>query len=152
MSLKLPKNTSLQDLYLEEDQTIWFLIWILKKSSPCDQYISQMILESSFQVIQDIDYIGYPRKYIRKNGIRHGLNRMWYHHGLDRMWYHNGQLRIEIHWKNGRTHGSYREWYGSGQLRFEYHCVNGILHGPEHEWYRNGQLNYEENWENGVRI
>ena len=74
MSLKLPKNTSLQDLYLEEDQTIWFLIWILKKSSPCDQYISQMILESPFQVIQD-KYWGYPRQYILKNGQPHGLKR-----------------------------------------------------------------------------
>ena len=86
MSLKLLKNTSLQDLYLEEDQTIWFLIWILKKAMPCDRYISQMILEYPFQVTQGNDVWGYPIQYIRKNGQPHGMARCWYK---------NGQLKYE---------------------------------------------------------
>ena len=140
MYLKLPKNTSLQDLYLEDDQTIWFLIWILKKSMPCDRYLSEIILETPFQVIQDIDEFGYPRQYILKNGQLHGLKRRWYH---------TGQLSYEGNWKNGQRHGLARGWYDTGQLRQETHWKNGEPHGLSCEWYHTGQLMYEENWENG---
>ena len=116
MSLKLLKNTSLQDLYLEDDQTIWFLIWILKKTMPCDQYISEMILESPFQVIQENDF-GNRRKYIRKNGQRHGLLRGWYL---------NDQLWFENHWKNGLKHGLDRWWNDNGQLKYEENWENGV--------------------------
>ena len=143
MSLKLLKNTSLQDLYLEEDQTIWFLVWILKHSSPCDRYISQMILESPFQVIQYIDSIGYPRQYIRKN---------WQLHGLARGWHQNSQIWYEHHFKNGQEHGLNRGWCDTGQLNYESHWKNGQKDGPERGWDEDGQLFYEENWNNGVRI
>ena len=141
MSLKLPKNTSLQDLYLEEDQTIWFLIWVLKQSSPCDQYISEMILESPFQVRQNT-WVGYPRKYILKNGKKHGM---------ERGWWENGQLRYESYWKNWEKHGMARGWYQNGQFRYEYHLENGQRHGPARGWDENGQLSYEENWKNGKK-
>ena len=140
MSLKLPKNTSLQDLYLEDDQTIWFLICILKQSGPCDRYISQMILESPFQVIQDPHFWGNPRQYILKNGKPHGL---------ERAWYRNGQLRYECHWKNGKRHGSQRELYRNGQLWYEDHWKNRKRHGLSCGWNMNGQLLYENHLENG---
>ena len=164
MSLKLPKNISFQDLYLEDDQTIWFLIWILKQSSPCDRYLSQMILEFPFQVIQNIDYLGYPREYILKNGQEHGMIRGWYEngqlwyekywkngqrHGLSRWWYHNGQLWREENWKNYQRHGLERWWHSNGQLEYEENWKNGQQHGRQYGWYPNSQLNYEENWKNG---
>ena len=142
MSLKLPKNTSLQDLYLEEDQTIWFLVWILKQSSPCDRYISQMILESPFQVIRNKYWI-YPIQYILKNGQSHGL---------ERVWYHNGQLGYEYHWVNGRRYGLHREWYDNGKLKYESHWENGGKHGLDRGWYYNGQLKHERNWENDTLV
>ena len=142
MSLKLLKNTSLQDLYLEDDQIIWFLIWILKQSSPCDRYISEMILESPFQVIQE-NYWRNPRQYIRKNGQPHGL---------DRGWFQNSQLWFERNWKNGEPHGLTRGWYWNGQLSYELNWKNGKYHGLERDWYASGQLYYELNWKNGVRI
>ena len=144
MSLKLPKNTSLQDLYLEEDQTIWFLIWVLKQSSPCDRYISQMILESAFQVIQDEIIFGSPRQYIWKNGKRHGQERGW--------WNMNGQLRCEFHWKNGISHGRDRGWYSNGQLRYEENWNNGQRNGLSCAWYLNGQLEYKHRWKNGMKV
>ena len=165
MILKLPKNISLQDLYMEEDQTIWFLIWILKQYSPCDQYISQMILESPFQVIQT--YLEWPRQYIQKNGELHGLSRRWYQngqlwyeyywkngeqHGPDRGWYQNGQLWYEENWKNGRRHGLERAWYQNGQLKYENNLKNGVRHGLHLGWYDNGKLRYEHNWENGTVV
>jgi len=164
MSLKLPKNISFQDLYLEDDQTIWFLIWILKQSSPCDRYLSQMILEFPFQVIQNIDYLGYPREYILKNGQTYGPERRWYENGqlryeqnwkngkkdgLERWWRSNGQLEYEWNWKNGEKNGLIRGWYSDGQLRYEENWENGLLHGKERVWYINGQLMSEWNWKNG---
>ena len=167
MSLKLPKNTSLQDLYLEDDQTIWFLVWILKQSSPCDQYISQMILESPFQVIQDINLLGWPRQYIRKNGKLHGLSHGWYRsgqlriethwknggkHGLDRGWYENDQLWYEKYWKNGGPDGPSRAWYPNGKLEYEHNWKNGVYHGPQRGWYDSGQLRIETHWKNGTVV
>ena len=143
MSLKLPKNTSLKDLYLEEDQTICFLIWILKQSSPCDQYISQMILEYPFQVIINSNGYGDPIKYILKNGQKHGLNRRWHE---------NGQLMYECPWKNGQKHGCDRAWYQNGQLKYEGTWKNGQEHGKIRWWSENGQLMYEQNWENGTIV
>ena len=127
---------------MEDDQTIWFLIWILKKAMPCDQYISQMILESPFQVIQDT-FIEYSIKYILKNGQRHGLSR-----GQNE----NGQLEYEGYWKNEQLHGPSRGWYENGQLEYEHHWKNEELHGLSLEWYLNGQLWYETNWENGIPV
>ena len=145
MSLKLLKNTSLQDLYLEEDQTIWFLIWILKQSSPCDRYISQMILESPFQVIQNSNPDGYgdPRQYILKSGQQHGKGRVWYG---------NGQLKYEHNLENGQQHGRQRNWYQNGQLKYEGTWKNGQEHGKIRWWSENGQLMYEQNWENGTIV
>ena len=139
MSLKLPKNTSLKNLYLEDDQTIWFLIWILKQSSPCDQYISQMILESPFQVIQDIDGI-YSRQYILKN---------WKKHCRQRAWYESGQLWYEQNWKNGLLYGLARGWHQNGQLHYEENWKNNRKHGLHRGWYNNGQLMYKRYWKNG---
>ena len=167
MSLKLPKNTSLQDLYLEDDQTIWFLIWILKQFMPCDRYISEMILESPFQVIQGKNILGGPSKYALKNGQRHGLDRLWHlngqlwhesywkngqEHGLSREWYSNGQLDHEHYWKNGERHGLSRGWYQNGKLVYESHWKNGQRHGQQRAWYENCQLKYEWNWENGTVV
>ena len=139
MSLKLPKNTSLQDLYLEDDQTIWFMIWILKQYSPCDRYVSQMILETPFQVIQDT-YFANPIQYIRKNGQRCGVARGW-------LW--DGQLWFEKNWKNGQQHGPERVWHQNGQLIQETNWKSGQKHGLARGWYQNGQLWYEKYWENG---
>ena len=147
MSLKLLKNTSLQDLYLEDNQTIWFLIWILKKAGPCDRYISQMILETPFQVIQKTYENGDSKQYIQKNGQEHGQE-----HGLACAWYDDGQLWYEKYWKNGQQHGLARGWYESGQLWREENWKNGQRNGLARGWYRNGQLAYENHWENGLRI
>ena len=142
MYLKLPKNISFQDLYLEEDQTIWFLIWILKKAMPCDRYLSEILLEIPFQVVQD-KYWGNPRQYILKNGQQYGR---------ERVWYESGKLRYEQNWKNLQKNGRQRVWHENGQLRREKYWQNGQQHGPQRGWNKNGQLKYEENWENGVRI
>jgi len=140
MYLKLPKNTSLKDLYLEDDQTIWFLIWILKKAMSCDRYVSEMILETPFQIIKNIDEYEYQRQYIRKNGQKHGLGRGWFE---------IGQLLYETHWKNGKPHGLTREWHRNGQLEYEANWENGQRHGRERAWYQNGELRYEHHWKNG---
>ena len=140
VNLPLLKNTSLQDLYLEEDQTIWFLIWILKKAMPCDRYISQMILESPFQVIQDNNWLGYPRQYILKNGQRHGQKRGWDV---------SGKFRYEQNWKNGLLYGLARGWHQNGQLHYEENWKNNRKHGLHRGWYNNGQLMYKRYWKNG---
>ena len=118
MYLQLSNNISLADLYLEDNQTIWFLIWILKKAMPCDRYLSEIILETPFQVIQDKHFYGYPRQYIQKNKKNHGL---------DRGWFLNGQLEWEQHWINGQKNGASREWDENGQLILEQHWINGQL-------------------------
>ena len=111
MILQLPKNVSLKDLYMEEDQTIWFLTWILRKCG-CDQYVGQMILETPFQVFQKVSqevfqdvfqyrHHEYLKQYIEKNGLVHGLT--W-------IWFNNNQLKCECNWKNGLRHGIYRGW------------------------------------------
>ena len=167
MYLQLPNNISLSDLYLEEEQTIWFLIWILKKAMPCDQYISQMILEFPFQVIQKTYEDGNPRQYIQKNWKIHGLDREWYSngqlwyernwkngnlHGRKRGWYFNGSLMYKCYWKNSNPCGPARGWHENGQLKYEQNWKNGKKDGLERWWYKNGQLGHEENWENGVKI
>ena len=129
MYLKLPKNVSLENLYLEEDQTIWFLIWILRKSG-CDRYVSEIILEYPFQVIQDNCW-GYFRQYIRKN--RHP-------HGLEREWYSNGQLMRERHFKNGQLRDLARGWYINGHKMYEENWKNDKRDGLKRRWDEDGQL------------
>ena len=164
MYLQLPNNISLADLYLEDNQTIWFLIWILKKAMPCDRYLSEIILETPFQVIQDKHFYGYPRQYIQKNKKNHGLDRGWFLNGqlseerhwkngqkdgLESWWHHNSQLRWQRHWKNGQQDGLNRGWYLNGQLAWEEHWKNGQKHGQKRGWFNNGQLYLEEHWKNG---
>ena len=166
MYLQLPNNIRLADLYLEDDQTIWFLIWILRKSG-CDRYVGEIILEAPFQVFKETYNYKNSIVWIEKNKKKHGPERGWRSNaqlhwerhwkngqkdGLSRGWYQNGQLSLECHWKNGRKHGLDRGWYRNGQLWWKEHWKNGQKDGLGREWYGSGQLYVETHWENGQKI
>ena len=141
MYLQLPNNIRLADLYLEDDQTIWFLIWILRKSG-CDRYVGEIILEAPFQIIKDLDEETDLIVWIEKNKKIHGP---------ERWWYDNDQLCYEQHWKNGQHHGLRRGWYVNGKLWIEAHWKNGQLDGPDRTWGSGGQLFRKRYWKNGKK-
>jgi len=106
-SKKLPGKFSLESLYQINDQSIWFLIWILKKERFWKD-LTKEVLEEPFVMKREywlggqIQFI-----YIMKNDRQHGITRSWYE---------NGQLYWEHHWKDGNQNGIQRCWRENGQL------------------------------------
>ena len=120
MVLELPGGTTLESLYQINDQSIWFLIWILKKEKFWSD-LTREVLEIPFMVIRHYFLHG-PIKWINtyKNGI---------YHGICRGWYENGQLRLKNHCKDGKKDGIYRSWHDNGQLLWEDYWKDGIYRG-----------------------
>ena len=107
---KLPKDMTYEKLYQINDQSIWFLAWVLKQRR-CNPGFNQEILSTPFTVQREYRVNG-QLDYLQcfKNGTKHGLSRQW-----DR----NGQLWWEREWQNGQWHGLSRKWDRNGQLRWE---------------------------------
>jgi len=105
---KLPGKISLESLYQISHQSIWFLIWIIKKKRFWKD-LTKEVLEEPF-VIKREYFLGGQIKFI--NTMKNYRT-----HGIERCWYENGQLRWEKHWKDG----IHRGWRESGQLCWEYH-------------------------------
>jgi len=116
-SKKLPGKISLESLYQINDQSIWFLIWILKKEKFWKD-LTKEVLEEPF-VIKREYWLGGQIKfmYITKNNSIHGIQR-----GL----YKSGQLGWEQHWKDGKQDGIECSWYENGKLWWEQHWKDGI--------------------------
>jgi len=141
-SKKLLGKFSLETLYQISHQSIWFLIWILKKERFWKD-LTKEVLEEPFVMKREY-WLGGQIKfmYITKNDRQHGI---------ERRWYENGQLVLEHHWKDGKQDGIFRRWYENGQLRWEYRLKDGTQHGIERSWYENGQLYWEHHWKDGKR-
>jgi len=91
----LPKGITLESLYQISDQSIWFLIWILKQNGFWKDLIKE-VLEEPFVVERLYFHISFDQIYylrINKN------NRVY---GISRTWRENGQLEAEFHWKDGQ--------------------------------------------------
>ena len=136
----LPQGLTYQKLYQINDQSIWFLAWVLKQRR-CNPDFNQQILSDPFFIKRDyrangqLDYLS-----IHKNGNLHGLSRGWRP---------NGQLSWEREWQNGLQDGIVREWHPNGQLMWKEHWQNDQLHGLDRGWYSDGQLVWEKEWQNG---
>jgi len=160
-SKKMPGKFSLETLYQINDQSIWFLIWILKKERFWKD-LTKEVLEEPF-VIKREYFLSGQIKFINtmKNYRTHGIERCWYKsgqlwyegHWKDRKkdgnhhrWYENGQLHWEKHWKDGKQDGIYRGWHENGQLYWEQHWKDGKQARCIHRWYENGQLIWEQHW------
>ena len=136
ISKKFP--CTLESLYQISEQSIWFLIWILKKERFWPGLIRET-LEEPFTAKRKY----WPNGHIGEFWIKKCNNT---YHGIYHYWYRNGQLEWERHWKNGKLDGTQRNWYINGQLWSERHWKNGEREGIQHGWYENGQLAYEEHW------
>ena len=124
MYLKLPEDVGLANLYLEEDQTIWFLLWILRKCG-CDRYLSQMILEVPFQINEIYISDRIFREYIVKYNMKHGV---------ERVFYLTGGLHSEDYWKDGVKHGNIRYFEPNGKIRLKCEIKNGLIDGKKKVW------------------
>jgi len=165
-SKKLPGKFSLESLYQINDQSIWFLIWILKKERFWPD-LTRVVLEEPFAVEREYwssGQIGSLKTF--KNKIFHTIER-WYENGqlwseshwkdgkrdgIFRDWHENGQLYWEEHWKDGKQDGIHRSWYENGQLCWEHHWKDGNQNGIQRGWRENGQLYWEEHWKDGIKI
>ena len=109
---KLPKGITLESLYQISEQSIWFLIWILKKNRFWSD-LTRKALEEPFMVERDYS----------PNGQIHHLViiKNYLGHGVYRSWYENGQISMEDHWKDGKLYGSERGWSSNGQLLWVNH-------------------------------
>jgi len=115
-SLQLPRGTTLKSLYQINNQSIWFLTWILKKVRFWPD-LAKVVLEEPFTVKRE--YWPTNRlKYIvtEKNNLKHGFLREWYK---------NGQLRGEYYLKNDMPHGLWKySWtYGTRDVGGYYFCL-----------------------------
>ena len=130
MSLQLPGGITLESLYQISDQSIWFLIWILKKIGFWS-YLTKEALEAPFTV----ERIYWPNRQIR-HFLRTKKNTR--PHGIDRSWYENGQLYWEQHWKDGKKDGTSRRWNENGQLISKTYWKNGQFISEKllDSWYR----------------
>ena len=54
-------------------------------------------------------------------------------------WHANGQLRLHLHYRDGKKHGERKAWYPTGQLRYSDCWKDGKLHGNHNAWYDNGR-------------
>ena len=167
MALQLPHGITLESLYQINDQSIWFLIWILKKERFWLD-LNREVLEIPFTVKKNYYFNG-QIMYLKtqKNNIYHGIIRYWCGNGqlsfeeywkngkldgINRGWSKNGQLRSEYYLKDGERDGIDLGWYESGQLWWEQPWKNGLLNGIQREWCENGQLLLEKHWKNGHKI
>ena len=129
--LKLPGGITLESLYQLSNQSIWFLIWILKKNRFWSD-LTREVLEAPFTV----------RRYYLSNRQKHFIemtkNKQYY--SIYRGWYKDGQLRWEEYWKDGNRNGIMREWYIDGKLKHESHWKDGHIKGISREWCIDGQL------------
>jgi len=142
-SKKMPGKFSLETLYQISHQSIWFLIWILKKERFWKD-LTKEVLEEPFVMKREYFLGGQIQfMYIMKNNSIHGI---------ERCWYKSGQLVSEHHWKDGNQNGIQRSWYESGQLYWEEHWKDGKKDGIECSWYENGKLYWEQHWKDGIKI
>ena len=118
--LELPGGTTLESLYQINDQSIWFLIWILKKMRFWSDLIKET-LEAPFEVERDYYTSG---QIIYFNLLKN--NKL---HGIDRTWHPNRQIWLEYHWKDGKKDGMIRKWYDNGQLFEETLWKNSCKYG-----------------------
>jgi len=166
-SKKLPGKFSLESLYQISDQSIWFLIWILKKERFWKD-LTKEVLEESFVMKREY-WMGGQIKFVftTKNNNIHGIGRdwsesgqLWYEghwkdgkqDGIFRRWSESGQLLYEGHWKDGKQDGIFRRWYVNGQLYWEQHWKDGKQDGIDCGWYENGKLYWEQHWKDGRKI
>jgi len=162
-TLQLPEF-SLKSLYQINNQSIWFLIWILKKERFWKD-LTKEVLEEPFVMKREY-WLGCQIKFVytTKNNNIHGIFRSWYESGqlwheghwkdgkkdgIFRRWYENGQLSWEDHWKDGKRDGNRRRWYESGHLHWEQHWKDGKKDGIERCWYKSRQLYWEQHWKDG---
>ena len=142
MSLRLPKNITLESLYQTKNQSMWFLVWILKKERFWPD-LTREVLEAPFTLRRITWFISNQIKSLKifKN------NRL---RGIEREWHKNGTLEIETNWKDGTKNGRCRIWYDNGQLNCEeYWKDNKHIDGIEYHFRKNGQLWYHYYWLNG---
>jgi len=166
-SKKLPGEITLESLYQINDQSIWFLIWILKKERFWKD-LTKEVLEIPFTIIRDYWLNGQIHRITTmKNDKYHSIYRSWYEtgqlyseqhwkdgkkDGIHRSWYENGQLCWEQHWKDGKRDGIHRGWYENGQLYWEYRLKDGTQNGIQGVWCENGKLYWEQHWKDGRKI
>jgi len=149
MSLQLPGNSSqlpqgitLESLYQINDQSVWFLIWILKKIRFWPD-LTKETLEIPFMV---------KREYWPSGPINHlFILKNNEFHGISCGWYENRQLKYEHSWKDDRVNGIASSWYESGQLELKECFKNGRSDGISYYWYENGQLKHKNSWKDGYR-
>jgi len=136
-TLQLPRKITIESMYKINDQSIWFLIWILKKENFWKD-LTKEVLEEPFVI---------KREYFLSGQIKF-INTMknYRTHGIERCWYKSGQLWYEGHWKDGKQDGIRRSWYENGQLHWEQHWKDGKQDGIERGWHENGQLWWEQHW------
>jgi len=116
-NLKLPGGITLESLYQINGQSIWYLIWILKKNRFWPD-LTRAVLEKPFIVKRLYWTNGQMYKiYTMKN------NRL---HSIYCDWHENGQLWEKSHWKDGKRHGISCEWHKDGQLKRQKHYADGI--------------------------
>ena len=168
MVLELPQKTTLESLYQISDQSIWFLIWVLKKERLWPD-LTKEVLKIPFTAKKGYYLISNQKAFfmIKKHNKYHSIECGWFENGqlmwehpwkdgkldgVERALYKNGQLKMEGHWKDGKQDGIYYEWYSNGQLHFELYWKNGKLDGVERVWYENGQLKMERHWVNGQLV
>ena len=143
ISKKLPQGITLESLYQINNQSVWFLIWILKKERFWSD-ITREVLETPFTINRTYGF----------TGLKHYLeiNKNNYNHGISYCWYRNGQLIWEEHWKDGEQDGISRAWYENGQLLSETCWKNGQKDGIERNWHDDGHLDFVDYWKDGVKI
>ena len=57
--------------------------------------------------------------------------------GFIKEWYHNGNIKLEVHYKNGKMHGLRTEWYKSGHKWSEQQMEDGYVISGKH-FYNDG--------------
>jgi len=170
-NLQLPIGVTLESLYKINPQSIWFLIWILKKVRFWPDLIKET-LERPFAVKKSNPSDNYIYFFsVVKNNLKHGVHRTFFknpqlgwqllyesywknkqQHGITRTWHKNAQLKSENRFKNYIRHGIARCWYKNGQLREESHWQNGSNDGIYRSWFKNGHLRCEYLLKNGERV
>ena len=78
---------------------------------------------------QDIERLEHEENY--KNGVKDGIQRLWYESGVLK--------RIESY-NNGNLEGIWKEWYEDGQLKSQGSYKHGYKHGLWREWDESGIL------------
>ena len=117
-TLELPHGIALSSLYQTNNQSMWFLIWILKKTRFWPD-LTREALEAPFTLRKSNWFPGNQIKSLKifKNEKVHQVY----------VWYINGKLCSETNWKYGKKNGSCRIWHENEQLNYEEYWKNGIL-------------------------